>query len=48
VWLALVLWVGLWAAEEVASYLGHHPRRLGPDPLESPEPPGWMPGPVDG
>jgi hypothetical protein len=48
VWLGLLLWVGYWAAGELASYLGRHPRRLGPDPLESAHPPGWMPGPTPG
>jgi hypothetical protein len=44
--LAVALWVGRWLALELASYLGRHPRRPGPNPLESPHPPGWMPGPA--
>jgi len=43
--LALLLWVGRWAAGEAAAYLGRHPRRPGPNPLDSPHPPGRMPGP---
>ena len=43
--LAVLAWLGRWAAGEVAAYLGRHPRSPGPPPLDSPHPPGWMPGP---
>jgi hypothetical protein len=34
-----------WAAGEVAAYAGRHWGLPGPAPLDSPSPPGWMPGP---
>lgn len=34
-----------WAAGEVAAYAGRHWRPSGPAPIDSPRPPGWMPGP---
>jgi hypothetical protein len=46
--LPLALWVGRWLAEEVAAYLGRHPRSAPVPPLQSPHPPGWMPGPERG
>ncbi|NUR78165.1 MAG: hypothetical protein HOQ28_17995 [Thermoleophilia bacterium] len=46
--LAVLLWIGRWLAGELAAYLGRHPRRPGPDPRESPHPPGWMAGPERG
>jgi hypothetical protein len=45
--LAAAAWVARWLALELASFAGHkllRPRRL---PLDSPRPPGWMPGPFD-
>jgi hypothetical protein len=45
---AIVVWLARWIALELASYLGHHPRGPGPSPLDSPHPPGWMPGPERG
>lgn len=46
--LAALVWLGRWVAGEVAAYLGRHPRAAGPSPLDSPHPPGWMPGPERG
>jgi hypothetical protein len=45
--LALGLWVVRWLALELASYAGHKLLPLGPPPVDSPRPPGWMPGPFD-
>ncbi len=46
--LAALAWVGRWVAGELAAYLGRHPRAPSPPPLNSPHPPGWMPGPERG
>jgi hypothetical protein len=46
--LAAGLVVLRWAAGEVAAYAGRHWRAPGPAPLDSPRPPGWMPGPEPG
>ena len=45
--LALGLWVARWLALELASLAGHRLLPPGPSPLDSPRPPGWMPGPLD-
>ena len=44
--LALVAWIGRWAAMEAAAFVA---RRLppGPPPIASPRQPGLMPGPDD-
>jgi hypothetical protein len=43
--LALLAWVGRWAAQELAAYAGRHWQRPGPAPKDFPRPPGWMPYP---
>jgi hypothetical protein len=45
--LALGLWVARWLALELASLAGHKLLPRGPAPVDSPRPPGWMPGPFD-
>lgn len=43
----VALWLGRWAAMEVAAFAGRHWRRPGPPAKDSPRPPGWMPGPFE-
>src|ERR671929_167108 len=40
---AMAVWLGRWAAMEVASYLGHRVLPPGPPPNEGLRRPGWMP-----
>ncbi|HYT51300.1 MAG TPA: hypothetical protein VEL10_03740 [Gaiellaceae bacterium] len=42
-YVALGLWVGRWAAMELASYAGHRLLPSGLPPTESSRRPGWMP-----
>ncbi|MGH3001818.1 MAG: hypothetical protein ACRDM1_03985 [Gaiellaceae bacterium] len=45
--LALLWWLTLWAARELAGRLGSRaPARAKPS-HDAPHPPGWMPGPLD-
>jgi hypothetical protein len=46
--LFLVLWLGRWFARELASRIGHQLLAPGPPPIDSPRPPGWMPGSFGG
>jgi hypothetical protein len=41
VYLALAVWIGRWAAMELASYAGHRLLPPGPAPKDSPRTPGW-------
>jgi hypothetical protein len=42
--IAILVWVGRWAAQELAAYAGRHWLPLGPPPKEVAGPrPGWMP-----
>jgi hypothetical protein len=43
VYLALGLWIGRWAAMELASYAGHRLLPPVPPPMDSARQPGWMP-----
>ena len=43
--LAAAAWIARWLARELASLAGHRLLPPGPPPLDSPRPPGWMPGP---
>jgi hypothetical protein len=43
VYLALGVWIGRWAALELASYAGHRLLPLGPPPKDSARRPGWGP-----
>jgi hypothetical protein len=43
--LALLFWVGRWAARELTSYAGQRWLPRGPAPRDSPRRPGLMPGP---
>jgi hypothetical protein len=45
---AALAWLARWVAGEIAAYLGRRPRAPGPPPVDSPHPPGWMPGPERG
>lgn len=45
---ALAVWLLRWLALELATRAGHHWLPPGPAPVDSPEPPGWMPGPDRG
>jgi hypothetical protein len=45
--LALGLWVARWLALELAAFAGHRLLPKRPPPVDSPRPPGWMPGPFD-
>jgi hypothetical protein len=45
--LAVAAWVGRWLALELASLAGHKLLPPRPPPLDSPRPPGRMPGPFD-
>jgi hypothetical protein len=38
-------WIVRWAAGELAAYAGRRLLPPGPPPIESAQPPGWMPGP---
>jgi len=45
--LAAAVWIARWLALELSSLAGHRLLPPGPSPLDSPRPPGWMPGPFD-
>ena len=44
--IALLVWIGRWAALQLASYVGRY-RPVGPAPKDSERAPGHMPGPFD-
>jgi hypothetical protein len=44
---ALAVWLGRWAAQEIAAYAAGRWLPSGPPPIDSPRPPGRMPGPFD-
>jgi hypothetical protein len=42
-YVVLAVWVGRWAAMELASFAGHRLLPPGRAPTDSPRKPGWMP-----
>jgi hypothetical protein len=42
-----LVWLGRWAAIQLAAYAGRHWLPVGPPPKDSPRQPGRMPGPFD-
>jgi hypothetical protein len=44
---AAALWLLRWAAMQLAAYAGRYWLPVGPPPIRSARPPGWMPGPFD-
>ena len=44
---AAAIWVGRWAALQVAAYTGYRWPRRGNRPVDPSRRPGWMPGPFD-